>query len=138
MADFSDIQRRRARRGLPSRPPPVIFPPPDQRLGQGLDAEPVELRDLQAQPARIAEAFVYGPMMIFNGLGRSPPPWARTGMIILGVGTIVYALYRYFDIERRKLRAGVEAPGLGRLDYRMDRQAVVTGALYRPPRAPTV
>lgn len=129
MPNLSDIQRRRTRRGLASRPPPLIFPPPPP-LGQILEPEPVEVRELAAQPARIAEILVYGPMMIFNGLGRSPPPWARTGMIILGVGTIVYGLYRYFDIERRKLRAGVVDPELGRLDYRLDRPTSVTDQLY--------
>lgn len=132
MAQLSDIQRRRTRRGLASRPPPLIFPPPPQ-LGQIIEPEPVDPRELQAQPSRIAEILVYGPMMVFNGMGRSPPPWARTGMIILGVGTIVYGLYRYFDVERRKLRAGVLDPELGRLDYRLDRPANVTGQLYRPP-----
>lgn len=139
---LADIQRRRSRRGLPSRPQPLVFP----QLGQSaIDGEylppepPVDLEDVQAQPKRIADIFVYGPMMIFSGLGQRPPRWARVGMIILGVGTIVYGLYSYFEIEKRKIRAGTANGPLGQLNWgpmhRADpdlhRPTVITRALYR-------
>lgn len=133
--DLGDIQRRRTRRGLPSRPQPLIFP---QQLGQtAIDGEllppepPLSFEDLASQPKRIADIFVYGPMMVFSGLGQRPPKWARVGMIILGVGTIVYGLYSYFEIEKRKLRAGVADPQLGQPEPRMHRPTVLTQRLYR-------
>lgn len=100
---LSDIQRRRSRRSLPSRPQPLVFAQNNQ-LGQ---IDPVWIGEIKAQPVRMADVFVFGPMMIYTALGRKSPPWLRVGMLILGVGTIAYNLYNYFEVERRKVADGV-------------------------------
>lgn len=58
--------------------------------------------DVKSQPVRIADVLVFGPLMIYSGLGKATPKWVRTGMVIIGVGTIVYNLVNYFEVEKRK------------------------------------
>ena len=60
----------------------------------------------------MADVFVFGPLMIYSALGKSTPKWVRTGMLIVGVGTIVYNLVNYFEIEKRVGLSGIN-PNLG-------------------------
>lgn len=67
--------------------------------------------DVKSQPVRIADVLVFGPLMIYSGLGKATPQWVRTGMVIIGVGTIVYNLVNYFEVEKRK-RNGTALEGM--------------------------
>lgn len=101
---LGDIQRRRARRGLPSRPTPIPQMSDLQTYavnlaGLGIDAQAA---DVTVQHGRIAEMLVFGPMMLYAGLGRATPRWVRVGMIIIGAGTIIYNLVNYLEAERLK------------------------------------
>ena len=56
----------------------------------------------------MADVFVFGPMMIWSAIGRGQmPAWLKAGMLIVGVGTIAYNLFNYFEVERRKRDAGI-------------------------------
>lgn len=75
-------------------------------LGQFIPI-PTTVGDIKAQPVRMADVFVFGPLMIYSALGKATPTWVRVGMLIIGVGTIVYNLSNYWEVERRKVTAGV-------------------------------
>lgn len=93
-------------------------------LGQ-TDAPPAAtVGDIKAQSVRMADVWVFGPLMIYSALGKSTPTWVRAGMLIVGIGTIAYNLYNYFAIERRAQLSGINpnlTPGAGSSDtLRMD------------------
>jgi hypothetical protein len=64
--------------------------------------------DVKAQSVRIADVLVFGPMMIYAGLGKATPQWVRTGMVLIGIGTIVYNLVNWMTIEKEKRAGGLE------------------------------
>lgn len=77
-------------------------------LGQILPSSiPATVGDVKAQPVRMADVFIFGPLMIYAGLGKATPQWLKTGMVIIGAGTIVYNLANYFAVEQRKVTSGV-------------------------------
>ncbi|NIT36980.1 MAG: hypothetical protein GTN49_10865 [candidate division Zixibacteria bacterium] len=109
---LADIQRRRARQSLASRPQPLVFPQLGQLdpVMQPVIAERITdplYEEVKAQPIRMADVLVFGPLMIYSGLGRATPNWLRVGMVIIGAGTILYNLANYFEIERRAIAAGL-------------------------------
>ena len=140
---LSDIQRRRSRRALASRPPSLVHP----QLGQIAPAVAATVGDIKAQPVRMADVLVFGPLMIYSGLGKKTPNWLRVGMVVIGAGTILYNLANYFEVERRKRESGIVPdagtvenellPGLGQMnvgpfhkaDPRLHRATVLTSPL---------
>jgi len=97
---------QRGRRAMPSRPVPLPTRGEPVGLGQVDPIMPL-IGDIKAQPVRMADVLVFGPLMIYSGLGKATPKWVRVGMVIIGVGTIIYNLANYFSIEREKLDAGL-------------------------------
>lgn len=69
--------------------------------------------DVKAQSVRLADVFVFGPMMIATGLGKQTPQWVRTGLVLIGIGTIVYNAVNWFEIEKRKRNGGLEGMSWG-------------------------
>lgn len=62
--------------------------------------------DVKAQPVRLADVLVFGPLMIYSGLGKNPPGWVKGGLIVIGVGTILYNLQNYLLVQQEK-KAGL-------------------------------
>lgn len=58
--------------------------------------------DVKAQPVRLADVLVFGPLMIYSGMGKNPPKWVKAGLIVIGVGTILYNLQNYLLVQQRK------------------------------------
>jgi len=83
-------------------------------------------RDIKAQGVRMADVMVFGPLMIYAGLGKATPPWLRVGMVIIGVGTVIYNLANYLTIERE------EGGALGQMQAGPMHKA--TADLHRPIR----
>ena len=110
MADWTDRYRQRARGRLASRPPPIPVP---EQLGQFEPPPAATVGDVKAQTVRIGDMLVFGPLMIYAGLGKTPPPWVQVGMVIIGVGTIAYNLINYLEVEKRKRVAGIIPEGAG-------------------------
>ena len=95
-------------RPLPSRPVPI--PTRGEPVGSapGLGQLPMIIptaRDIKAQSVRMADVLVFGPLMIYAGLGRATPQWLRVGMVIIGAGTVIYNLANYLTIEREETGA---------------------------------
>ena len=57
--------------------------------------------EVKAQGVRLADIFVFGPLMLYAGLGQETPKWLKLGMVIIGGGTIIYNLVNFMDIARR-------------------------------------
>jgi hypothetical protein len=108
--DWTARYRQGTRQRLASRPAPIPVP---SALGQIIPVPMATVGDVKAQPVRIADMLVFGPMMIYAGLGRATPKWVKVGMVIIGVGTIVYNLSNYFEVETRKREAGITPEGAG-------------------------
>ena len=58
------------------------------------------------QAVRLADVAVFGPLMIYAGMGKKAPKWVQWGLVIVGVGTIVYNLH-YYLVNRQLEREGV-------------------------------
>jgi hypothetical protein len=58
------------------------------------------------QAVRLADIAVFGPLMIYAGMGKKAPRWVQWGLIIVGVGTIIYNLH-YYLVNRQLEREGV-------------------------------
>ena len=67
--------------------------------------------DVKAQGVRIADIAVFGPLMIYSGLGKNPPTWVRLGLILIGVGTILYNLQNYITVQGERADAGIAKGG---------------------------
>ena len=57
--------------------------------------------EVKAQGVRLADIFVFGPLMLYAGLGKDTPQWLKLGMVIIGGGTIVYNLVNFMEIAKR-------------------------------------
>lgn len=57
--------------------------------------------DVKAQPIRVLDVFVIGPMMVAGGLAIKDAPVLRAGLIAAGIGTIAYNARNYAEVERR-------------------------------------
>jgi len=110
MADWTTRYRQGARGRLASRPAPIPVP---GQLGAYEKPPAATVGDVKAQSVRIADMLVFGPMMIYAGLGKKTPKWIKIGMVIIGVGTVVYNLANYFEVEKRKREAGIVPEGAG-------------------------
>jgi ABC-type enterobactin transport system permease subunit len=44
---------------------------------------------------------VFGPLMIFSAINKTPPPWLRLAMVGIGVGTILYNAKNFLTIENK-------------------------------------
>jgi len=85
-------------------------------LGQTDAPAAATVSDIKAQSVRVADVWVFGPLMIYSALGKSTPTWVRVGMLIIGIGTIAYNLHNYFAIERASQLSGINpnlTPGAG-------------------------
>lgn len=120
MSRLDDIQRRRDRRGLPSRPQPLIH----AQLGQtpGELAAPVT-DDGKTQPGRLADALVFGPLLIYSGLGKTPPKWLKIGLIVIGTATVLVNIARYLEARSAgaSVLEGMEAGPMHKADPRFHR-----------------
>ena len=95
-------------RPLPSRPVPIPVQGEPVGTAPGLGQMPMIIptaRDIKAQSVRMADVLVFGPLMIYAGLGKATPPWLRVGMVIIGAGTVIYNLANYLTIEREETGA---------------------------------
>ncbi len=122
-----NAHRYRRRRAMASRPVPIPLRGEPVGSAPGLGQVPTVIptaRDIKAQGVRMADVLVFGPLMIYAGLGKATPPWLRVGMVIIGVGTVVYNLVNYMTIER-------EEAGLGQMQWGPMHKA---GDLHRPIR----
>jgi len=100
------IDMRRARQGhyVPLGDLPRDRGEPLGALGQP-QAPIVDIGKPQA--IRLADIAVFGPMMIYSGLGKKMPRWLRWGIIIVGVGTVIYNLH-YYMVNRQAAQASPE------------------------------
>jgi len=58
--------------------------------------------DVKAQGVRLADIFIFGPLMLYAGMGKDTPQWVKVGMLLLGGGTIIYNLVNFFEVARRE------------------------------------
>lgn len=70
--------------------------------------------DVKAQGVRLADVFIFGPLMLYAGLGRETPQWLKLGMILLGAGTIIYNLVNFMEISKRQ--GGLAGMATGPID----------------------
>ena len=106
------IDMRRARRG---QYVPVGDLPETHAggLGQTEGAPEPQIVDIgKPQAVRLADIAVFGPMMIYSGLNKKMPRWLRWGIVIVGVGTIVYN-FHYYMVNRAQQRAGLQGLNVG-------------------------
>lgn len=78
--------------GLP--PQPAVLPPPA--------ASPVLTEEIKAQPIRLLDIGLFGPLTILGALNKTPPVWMRLGLLAYGIGTIVYNWNNFVEISKRK------------------------------------
>lgn len=56
--------------------------------------------DVKAQPVRVLDVVLIGPLMIWGGVRAGGPLGALLGMF--GVGTIAYNAINYLEVQRRQ------------------------------------
>jgi len=56
--------------------------------------------DVKAQGVRFMDISVFGPLMIFSAINKTPPPWLRLAMVGIGVGTILYNARNFLQVEK--------------------------------------
>lgn len=102
------IDMRRARRGHYGYAPqtPMGDLPGDRGEALGDLGQTVDIGKPQA--VRLADIAVFGPMMIYSGMGKKMPKWLRWGIVIVGVGTIIYN-FHYYMVNRQAAQAGATA-----------------------------
>jgi len=54
----------------------------------------------KAQYVRLLDVGVFGPLMIYTALGKTPPPIVKNAMVLIGIGTIVYNGYNYLEQQK--------------------------------------
>ncbi len=57
---------------------------------------------IKAQPVRILDVFVIGPMMMWFASNNARPGWAKSLMYFFSITTIIYNGRNYYMIEQRK------------------------------------
>jgi hypothetical protein len=67
----------------------------------------------KSQWIRLADIAVIGPGMIFAALQMKPPAWVRTGLLVAGLGTVLYNLNNFLRIQRET--AAMYQPQMGQL-----------------------
>lgn len=72
-------------------------------LGQAQEGPPTAQEgDVKAQGVRLADVFLFGPLMVYSALDRTPPPWMKAAMLGIGIGTILYNARNYLEVQRRQ------------------------------------
>jgi len=62
-----------------------------------------EDRDVKAQPVRLLDVFVLGPLMLYGAhLVPKRHRLVRAGLAVTGIGTIVCNAANYAEVERRR------------------------------------
>jgi len=56
--------------------------------------------DIKAQGTRFMDISVFGPLMIFSAMNKTPPPWLRLAMVGIGVGTILYNANNFIAVQK--------------------------------------
>lgn len=46
--------------------------------------------DIDVQKVRLLDVFAIGPFLIYAGTRKELPNWVRSGLFIVGIGTIIY------------------------------------------------
>jgi len=55
----------------------------------------------KAQSVRLLDVAVFGPLMLFSAMNKTPPKWVQLGMLAVGAGTILYNLSNFVDTVKR-------------------------------------
>lgn len=55
----------------------------------------------KTQYIRMMDVAVFGPLMIYTALGKTPPQIVKNSMVLIGIGTILYNGYNYLEQERK-------------------------------------
>jgi len=63
----------------------------------------------KSQNVRLADIFIYGPFMVWAGMQKELPKWARWLMVSLGVGTIYYNGRNYFATSSVQAPAQIDS-----------------------------
>ena len=58
--------------------------------------------DIKAQPMRLLDVGVFGPLTVLGALNKEPPQWMRLFLLFFGLGTIAYNAYNFLEIEKRR------------------------------------
>ncbi len=58
--------------------------------------------DIKAQPMRLLDVGVFGPLTVLGALNKEPPDWMRLFLLFFGLGTIAYNAYNFLEIEKRR------------------------------------
>lgn len=53
------------------------------------------------QNERLLEALIYGPLMVYTAMGKTPPKWLQLGMLAVGVGTVLYNAGVFVDTAKK-------------------------------------
>jgi len=60
------------------------------------------------QAQHLADALVFGPLLIYSGLGKDAPKIIKTGMVLIGIGTVVYHVVKFFEKPEAQALEGME------------------------------
>ena len=58
--------------------------------------------EIKAQPVRLLDVALFGPLMIMGALDKNPPKWMKLAVLLVGVGTMVYNLNNWIQIQKQK------------------------------------
>lgn len=87
--------------------------------------------EVKAQGVRLADVFLFGPLMIYSSMDQKPPPWMNAAMLVIGVGTILYNAANYLEVQRRQPGVdGLAMPPRG--DYLSNKASFPDASPSRP------
>ena len=55
----------------------------------------------KSQWIRLADVMIIGPGMIYSAMRQKPPAWLKAGLIIAGIGTVLYNVNNFWNIHRQ-------------------------------------
>lgn len=58
----------------------------------------------KTQYIRMMDVAIFGPLMIYTALGKTPPKIVKNSMVLIGIGTILYNGYNFWEQEKRKVK----------------------------------
>lgn len=70
-------------------------PKPLTRLTSGTIPEVTK-----SQAVRLLDVAVFGPLMLYSAMNKTPPKWVQLGMLAVGAGTILYNLSNFLDTAK--------------------------------------
>ncbi len=88
--------------------------------------------EVKAQGVRLADVFLFGPLMIYSAMDRKPPPWMSAAMLAVGVGTVLYNAGNYLAIQRQRQAASNGLAMMPRASY-LSNQVPFPGTPLRGP-----